>query len=268
MHIKCVTIQGFKSYRDKTVVGPFHSGHNVVVGRNGSGKSNFFSAIEFVLSNEFSNLRVEQRCSLMHEDSGVRPINAMVEIIFDNSDRRFPLECDEVSIKRSIGAKKDQFYINSKLASNKSEVVGMLEAAGFSYSNPYYIVKQGQINSLACCSEKDRLRVVREVAGTEVYTEKRKGAEVELTSTDTVLAQVGESLRMVADKLEQLGEEKETLEQFKVLDKKRRAVEFAIVEKDLKEAREKLEVVDTDVHEFEEETEEARRRYELESIDF
>jgi structural maintenance of chromosome 3 (chondroitin sulfate proteoglycan 6) len=122
MHIKTVTIQGFKSYSDKTVVGPFHSGHNVVVGRNGSGKSNFFSAIEFVLSNEFSNLRVEQRCSLLHEGTGPRHINASVEILFDNSDRRFPVECDEVSIKRSIGAKKDQFYLNSKLASNKSEV--------------------------------------------------------------------------------------------------------------------------------------------------
>ena len=50
MHIKTVTIQGFKSFNDRTVVGPFHRGHNVVVGRNGSGKSNFFAAIEFVLS--------------------------------------------------------------------------------------------------------------------------------------------------------------------------------------------------------------------------
>ena len=190
MHIKTVAIQGFKSYSDRTVVGPFHKGHNVVVGRNGSGKSNFFSAIEFVLSNEFSNLRVEQRCSLLHEGTGPRPINASVEIVFDNSDRRFPVDSDEVSIKRSIGAKKDQFYLNSKLATNKSEVVGLLETAGFSYSNPYYIVKQGQINSIACCSEKERLKVVKEVAGTEVYTEKRKAAEEDLAATDLVVNQV------------------------------------------------------------------------------
>lgn len=37
-----VIIQGFKSYRDQTVVEPFDKRHNVVVGRNGSGKSNFF----------------------------------------------------------------------------------------------------------------------------------------------------------------------------------------------------------------------------------
>ena len=61
MYIKQVIIQGFKSYREQTVVEPFDPGHNVVVGRNGSGKSNFFYAIQFVLSDEYSHLRPEQR---------------------------------------------------------------------------------------------------------------------------------------------------------------------------------------------------------------
>ena len=65
MYIKQVIIQGFKSYREQTVVEPFDPGHNVVVGRNGSGKSNFFYAIQFVLSDEYSHLRVEQR-QVMH----------------------------------------------------------------------------------------------------------------------------------------------------------------------------------------------------------
>ena len=61
MYIKQVIIQGFKSYREQTVIEPFDPGHNVVVGRNGSGKSNFFYAIQFVLSDEYSHLRPEQR---------------------------------------------------------------------------------------------------------------------------------------------------------------------------------------------------------------
>ena len=61
MFIKQVIIQGFKSYREQTVVETFDPGHNVVVGRNGSGKSNFFYAIQFVLSDEYSHLRPEQR---------------------------------------------------------------------------------------------------------------------------------------------------------------------------------------------------------------
>lgn len=78
-------IHGFKSYREQTVVDPFDKKHNVVVGRNGSGKSNFFSAIQFVLSDEFTHLRPEQRQNLLHEGVGQRLGSAYVEIIFDNS---------------------------------------------------------------------------------------------------------------------------------------------------------------------------------------
>lgn len=47
-------------------------------------------AIQFVLSDEFSHLREEQRQALLHEGTGPRVISAFVEIIFDNSDNRIP----------------------------------------------------------------------------------------------------------------------------------------------------------------------------------
>lgn len=50
-----------------------------------------FSAIQFVLSDEFSHLRPEQRQALLHEGTGPRVISAYVEIIFDNSDARVPV---------------------------------------------------------------------------------------------------------------------------------------------------------------------------------
>ena len=87
MYITKVILEGFKSYGERTVIGPFHQGHNVVVGRNGSGKSNFFSAIEFVLLADSSTLKAEQQRALLHEGSGPRPITASVEILFDNKDR-------------------------------------------------------------------------------------------------------------------------------------------------------------------------------------
>ena len=62
--------------------------------------------------------------------------------------RRFPLDCDEVSLRRVVGLKKDQLFLNGKSASSKTEVRSNLEAAGFSCSNPYYIVRQGQINKV------------------------------------------------------------------------------------------------------------------------
>lgn len=61
-----MTIQGFKSYKDQVVVEPFSPGHNVVVGRNGSGKSNFFAAIRFVLNDAYTRLGQEERQALLH----------------------------------------------------------------------------------------------------------------------------------------------------------------------------------------------------------
>ena len=158
-----------------------------------------------------------------------------MEIVFDNCDRRFPIDCDEVRIKRVIGSKKDQFFMNGKLASSRSEVQGTLEAAGFSLSNPYYIVKQGQISKVACCSGKDRLKLVREVAGVGVHTEKRVKCEEELAVTDTFIQKTEESLESVRERLEELGEERAALEDYRRVDRTRRVLELTVLEADIEE---------------------------------
>ena len=79
---------------------------------------------------------------LLHEGTGPRVISAYVEIVFDNTDRRLPIQKDEVAIRRVIGQKKDQYFLEKKITTKK-DIVHLLEAAGFSRSNPYYIVKQG-----------------------------------------------------------------------------------------------------------------------------
>jgi structural maintenance of chromosome 3 (chondroitin sulfate proteoglycan 6) len=102
------------------------------------------TAIQFVLSDEFSHLRPEQRQALLHEGTGPRVLTGFVEIIFDNSDSRFPIYREEVFLRRVIGAKKDQYFLNKKMVP-RNDVVNLLESAGFSRSNPYYIVKQGKV---------------------------------------------------------------------------------------------------------------------------
>ena len=59
-----------------------------------------FLAIQFVLSDEFSHLRPEQRQALLHEGTGPRVISAFVEIIFDNSDNRIPVSISFNFIKK------------------------------------------------------------------------------------------------------------------------------------------------------------------------
>lgn len=59
--------------------------------------------------------------------------------------KHFQIEKDEIFLRRVIGSKKDQFFLNKKVVP-RSEVLNLLESAGLSNSNPYYIVKQGKVS--------------------------------------------------------------------------------------------------------------------------
>ena len=115
LSIKSIAISGFRSFRQQDAIESFDEGHNALIGRNGSGKSNFFDAVQFVLlSPRFYNLRQEERQRLLHEGSGATATSAYVEITFDNSSGRVPIEGDDVTLRRAIGAKKDEFFVRSR----------------------------------------------------------------------------------------------------------------------------------------------------------
>ena len=235
MHVKQIIIQGFCSYKDQTIIDPFSPGHNCVVGQNGTGKSNFFKATRFILGDILSTGRHEDKVKLLHEGSGAPTISAFVEVIFDNSDHRFPSDKDEVVIKREIGAKKDEYFLDRK-HTTKADIQAMLETVGFSRSNPYYIVQQGKINDMALMSDEDRLVLLKEVAGTRVYDERREESQKIMRDTDAKRQQIEEQYQFIEQRLEELEHEKEELKEYHKLDKERRALEYTIFETEMKEA--------------------------------
>uniref|UniRef100_A0A183FJW7 Structural maintenance of chromosomes protein n=1 Tax=Heligmosomoides polygyrus TaxID=6339 RepID=A0A183FJW7_HELPZ len=236
-----VNITGFRSYREVTSIDSFSPRHNVIVGRNGSGKSNFFFAIQFVLSDEFSHLRLEQRMGVLHEGTGPRINTARVEIVFDNSDRRIPaIEATEVRVVRQVGQKKDQYYIDGKMVP-RAEVVNLMESAGFSRSNPYYIVKQGKINELATAPDSHRLKLLREVAGTRVYDERKEESLKILKETNNKTKKIETLLSYIDERLKTLEEEKEDLKEYQKWDKMKRSIEYTIYDTEANETRKKLE---------------------------
>ncbi|GAB7328029.1 hypothetical protein MBLNU13_g00080t1 [Cladosporium sp. NU13] len=227
MHIKQIIIQGFKSYKDQTVVEPFSPKHNVIVGRNGSGKSNFFAAIRFVLSDAYTQMGREERQALLHEGAGSAVMSAYVELIFDNTDERFPTGTEEVILRRSIGQKKDEYSLNRK-NSTKAEVMNLLESAGFSKSNPYYIVPQGRITAITNMKDAERLNMLKEVAGTQIYVNRRTESVRIMDEAETKRAKVDEVLDTIRDRLDQLEEEKNELREFQDKDRERRCLEYTI----------------------------------------
>ncbi|KAK9764937.1 Structural maintenance of chromosomes protein 3 [Basidiobolus ranarum] len=245
MHIKQIIIQGFKSYKDQTVIEPFSSRHNVIVGRNGSGKSNFFAAIRFVLSDAYTNMGREERQALLHEGTGPATMSAYVEIIFDNTDNRFPTGREEVVLRRTIGLKKDEYSLDKKSAS-KSDVMNLLESAGFSRSNPYYIVPQGRVTSLTHAKDNERLQLLKEVAGTRVYENRRQESLKIMEETDLKRRKIDELLAYIEERLAELEEEKEELRNYQELDRERRCLEYTIYQREQNEIGEALEEIEED----------------------
>ncbi|CAI7655459.1 unnamed protein product [Penicillium glandicola] len=227
MYVKQIIIQGFKSYKDQTVIEPFSPKHNVIVGRNGSGKSNFFAAIRFVLSDAYTHLGREERQALLHEGSGSAVMSAYVEIIFDNSDDRFPTGKPEVVLRRTIGIKKDEYTLDRKNAT-KNDVMNLLESAGFSRSNPYYIVPQGRVTALTNMKDSERLVLLKEVAGTQVYEARRTESLKIMNETNSKRAKIDELLDYINERLAELEEEKDELRSYQEKDKERRCLEYTI----------------------------------------
>ncbi|KAL4188470.1 hypothetical protein AMTRI_Chr08g160350 [Amborella trichopoda] len=239
MYIKQVIIEGFKSYKEQVATEPFSPKVNCVVGANGSGKTNFFHAIRFVLSDLFHNLRTEDRHALLHEGAGHQVMSAFVEIVIDNSDNRIPVDKEEVHLRRTIGLKKDEYFLDKKHIT-KTEVMNLLESAGFSRSNPYYVVQQGKIASLTLMKDSERLDLLKEIGGTRVYEERRRESMKIMQETSNKRKQIIQVVQYIEERLKELDEEKEELKQYQQLDKQRRSLEYAIFDKELHDARQKI----------------------------
>jgi structural maintenance of chromosome 3 (chondroitin sulfate proteoglycan 6) len=244
MHIKRIVIQGFKTYKNTTTIDDLSPGHNVVVGRNGSGKSNFFAAIRFVLSDQYTRMSKEERQGLIHEGSGT-VLSAFVEIVFDNSDGRFPTGKSEVVIRRTIGLKKDDYSLDYK-SSTRTDVMQLLESAGFSKSNPYYIVPQGRITALTNAKDQERLNLLKEVAGAKVFENKLKESQKEMTKTKTQRDKIDEMLEFIQERLADLDSEKDELKKFQDLERDKKVFEFILYDRELKDVTTSIEEIDSE----------------------
>jgi len=164
---------------------------------------------------------------------------AYVEIIFDNSDGRLSVESDEVVLRRTIGHKKDEFFVNRKRV-QKAEVQSLLESAGFSKSNPYYIVQQGKVANLCVMKDTDRLALLKDIAGTTIYEDRRQESLRILADTRSKQERIEEVLAFIEERLTELEKEKEELTEYDRLDKQRRALEYTLYDKELSRASEHL----------------------------
>eukprot|EP01082_Thalassiosira_pseudonana_P006049 g5626.t1 g5626 contig2:932052-935830(-) len=122
--------------------------------------------------------------------------------------------------------------------------MSLLEGAGFSKSNPYFIVQQGKVNALCTMSDGERLQLLKEVAGTTVYDEKKEESLTKMEENAASIEKIDETLEYMDNRLEDLRGEKEELTQYQKLDRDRRSVEYTLYDKELRRAREALDEIE------------------------
>ncbi|QLQ78498.1 hypothetical protein HG537_0A07450 [Torulaspora globosa] len=249
MHIKRVVIKGFKTYRNETIIDDFSPHLNIVIGSNGSGKSNFFAAIRFVLSDDYSNLKREERQGLIHQGSG-SVMSASVEIVFHDPDHRIILPSgvaarpdDEIMVRRTVGLKKDDYQLNDRNVT-KGDVVRMLESAGFSMSNPYNIVPQGRIIALTNAKDKERLQLLEDVVGAKSFEVKLHASLKKMEQTEQKRSQIASEMKELNEKLDEMEEEKKELEKFNSLERNRKVFQFTLYDRELNDVINQIEKMD------------------------
>ncbi|KCV72630.1 hypothetical protein H696_00215 [Fonticula alba] len=239
MFIKRVKILNFLTFRDQTVV--FDSGYNTIVGQNGSGKTNFFEAIRFVLGDgPFADLGSRQTRLRYIHGGGVNFTDASVELVLDNRDGRLPTPKPELSLRRTINQLKEEYFLDDK-PKRREEILSLLESVGFSQTNPFYIVPQGRISSVAEERDEERLALLQGIAGTQIFEEKKADARRLLDLTQEQRAQVDDAVGQIAGRLAELTQELADLREFNRLDARRRGLSRALYARELQESQAHLQ---------------------------
>lgn len=192
MYLKKVEISGFKSFANKTTLDFLinsESGKNIgitaIVGPNGSGKSNVADAIRWVMGEQsMKNLRGKKSEDVIFAGSGKKAKlgSAKATLFFDNSDKKFPLEFEEISISRKIFRSGEGEYSINDSRVRLQDVVDMLAKAGIGKES-YSIVNQGMADAILNATPLERRAMIEDAAGVKQYQIKKDRAIRKLEST-------------------------------------------------------------------------------------
>lgn len=189
--INKLELTGFKSFRSKTTV-PFFDGLTAVIGENGSGKSNLFDAISFVMGRRSSQLRSDRLEHLIFNGGDRQsPLDtAEVTLYLDNSNGAFNRFFEdgtvpEVTLGRRVTRRSSNYIFMGKTCT-RAMIDKVLEAGSID-PDGQQLIAQGRITEVIKKSSVKRREIIDEVSGIAVYDEKRKKAIIELKDVKSKL---------------------------------------------------------------------------------
>ncbi|MFH9958583.1 chromosome segregation protein SMC [Streptomyces roseolus] len=229
MHLKALTLRGFKSFASATTL-RFEPGITCVVGPNGSGKSNVVDALSWVMGEQGAkSLRGGKMEDVIFAGTTGRPPlgRAEVSLTIDNSDGALPIDYAEVTITRIMfRGGSSEYQINGDTC-RLLDIQDLLSDSGIG-REMHVIVGQGQLDSVLHADPMGRRAFIEEAAGVLKHRKRKEKALRKLDAMRANLARVQDLTDELRRQLKPLGRQAAVA---------RRAV---VIQADLRDARLRL----------------------------
>ncbi|MCX3291543.1 chromosome segregation protein SMC [Streptomyces sp. NEAU-H22] len=229
MHLKALTLRGFKSFASATTL-RFEPGITCVVGPNGSGKSNVVDALSWVMGEQGAkSLRGGKMEDVIFAGTTGRPPlgRAEVSLTIDNSDGALPIEYAEITITRIMFRNGGSEYQINGDTCRLLDIQDLLSDSGIG-REMHVIVGQGQLDSVLHADPMGRRAFIEEAAGVLKHRKRKEKALRKLDAMQANLARVQDLTDELRRQLKPLGRQAAVA---------RRA---AVIQADLRDARLRL----------------------------
>ncbi|AVG23571.1 chromosome segregation protein [Pontimonas salivibrio] len=206
MHLKSLTIKGFKSFAEPTTL-QFEPGVTCVVGPNGSGKSNVVDALAWVMGEQGAkSLRGGSMEDVIFAGTQSRgPLGrAEVSLTIDNSDGVLPIDYSEVTISRTLFRNGSSEYAINRESARLLDVQELLSDTGLG-REMHVIVGQGQLDRVLYASADDRRRFIEEAAGITKHRRRKEKTVRKLEAMDGNLTRLQDLVNEIRRQLKPLG---------------------------------------------------------------
>ncbi|WP_374696854.1 chromosome segregation protein SMC [Spiroplasma endosymbiont of Polydrusus formosus] len=242
LFLKKLEAFGFKSFADPLIVNFDHEMIGIV-GPNGSGKSNINDALRWCLGEQsIKSLRGGNSEDVIFNGSETKPpLNmAEVKLIFDNTQRIFAMDYDEIEIIRRVfrGTGENEYFINKQLVRLK-DIQDFAMDSSLTKSS-LAIISQGNINAFAEAKPLDRRVLFEEAAGVSKYKLRKLEVLKKLGRSNENLVRLKDILNEIERKLPILKQQSEKALKYTTLKDKLNQIELAVLVKDITFFNDKL----------------------------
>lgn len=214
MHLKSLTLKGFKSFANPTTF-VLEKGVTAVVGPNGSGKSNVVDALAWVMGEQGAKtLRGGKMEDVIFAGTATKgPLGrAEVSLTIDNSDGALPIEYSEVTISRTLFRNGGSEYAINGEACRLLDVQELLSDSGLG-REMHVIVGQGMLDGILRATPEERRGYIEEAAGILKHRRRKEKTERKLEAMQANLTRLNDLAGEVRRQLKPLSQQAETARQ-------------------------------------------------------